>query len=376
MPPEAAARSLPIIGQPAPCTGATVCPISGSPCPGHCIFADILASISLGIVVFDLARDDILFCNRWARDLLERSGVPVDFAHLGALFLPPKRLRAGAVLQPEPLRIGTRFFGFTIYYAEAIAWVFLRDITQKARLEAIAEAVESTNNLGYVFSAVRHELGNPINSIKIALSVLQANLVSHSRETIAEYVDRMLAEIARVERLLRSLRSFSAYEKPQVGPVDLREFCADFIKLVEPMLSERDIRLDTHIDPGVTALCDARALHQVLLNVITNASDALAGRADARIEVRCGASDSVVGIQIEDNGVGVSPEQRAHLFKPFSTTKPNGTGLGLVISRKLLAAMNGTIAMESTEGRGTVVTISLPGADAPPSTRAAMESLP
>lgn len=374
MPPEPK-RSLPVVDQAIPCTGATTCPISGSPCPGHCVFADILASISLGIIVFDLKRDDLLFCNKGARDLLERSSIPVNFARLSTLFLPAERRPPGAVLQPEPLHVGARIFGYTIYYAEAIAWVFVRDITQKARLEAVAEAVETTNNLGYVFSAVRHELGNPINSIKIALSVLQANLVSHSRETIAEYVDRMLSEIARVERLLRSLRSYSAYERPLVGPLDLREFFTDFVKLVEPMLNERGIQLVLDVDRSVTALCDARALHQVLLNVITNASDALIDRDDPRIEIRCRALDNVVGIQIHDNGAGVSSEQQAHLFKPFSTTKPNGTGLGLVISRKLLAAMGGTIAINSVEGRGAVVAISLPSTDAPASTRPPLETL-
>jgi signal transduction histidine kinase len=346
-----------------PCTGSKMCPISSSPCPGLCIFADILASISLGIVVFDLESRGILFCNRWARDQLARARVPMQFQPLHDLLLPSGGGRCGAVVQPGPVRMGTRFFGFTVYYGTNIAWVFLRDITDKMRFEAIAEAVETTNNLGYVFSAVRHELGNPINSIKMALSVLQANLVTSSREMIADYIDRMLTEIARVERLLRSLRSFSAYERPYIERVELGPFFDDFFKLVQPELGAHGIRLTVQIEPDTVVLCDPRALHHVLLNLLTNASDALVGRDAPQVVVRCTVSDSIVVLRIEDNGAGISTEQQVHLFKPFSTTKPAGTGLGLVIARKLLAAMNCTIVLESTEERGTTAIVSLPNAD-------------
>jgi signal transduction histidine kinase len=328
-------------------------------------------------LVFDLERPEILFCNRWARDLLAKAGVEVSFEPvLAFLQFPLKRRRPGAVVQPEAIRMGSRFFGVTVYYAEKIAWVFLRDITEKTRLEAVAGAVETTNSLGYVFSAVRHELGNPINSIKVALGVLQQNLGSYSRETIAEYVDRMLTEVARVERLLRSLRSFSAYERPQIERVELREFFADFIELIRPALAERGIQLVTDVDPQLAAFCDPRALHQVLLNLVTNASDALDGCADATIALRAAAADTIVNIRVEDNGAGIGPEQKERLFKPFSTTKAAGTGLGLVIARKLLAAMNGTIALESGEGRGTTVIVALPNAEPPASTRVTLETIP
>jgi signal transduction histidine kinase len=333
------------------------------------VFADVLASISLGVVVFDLEGREIVFCNRWARGLLGRARVAIDYVSLASLLLPPGRRGAGAVAHPETVRVGTRFLGFSVYYGDAVAWVFVRDITEKRRLEAIAEAVETTNNLGYVFSAVRHELGNPINSIKVALSVLQVNLESHSLPTIADYIERMQTEIGRVERLLRTLRSFSAYERPHPEPVDLAEFWADFLRLVRPELAARDIEVTTAIEAGLVVSCDPRALHQVMLNLVTNAADAVAGRADAAITLRASASDAVVIVRLDDNGPGIAADQRAHLFKPFSTTKPQGTGLGLVITRKLLAAMSGTITLESTEGAGTTATIALPRAHYAPSSR-------
>jgi len=347
------------------CIGSKTCPISNAPCPGECIFADVMASVGLGIVVFDQNARTILFANPWARQLFARVGVPVEFEPLETLLL----VREAVAREPlnglaQQTRLGGRFLGFTVYSARGFAWVFVRDITEKARLESIAAAVETTNNIGYVFSAVRHELGNPINSLKVALGVLEANLDTYSKETIADYVTRMSTEVGRVERLLRSLRSFSLYERPEVVSVELSSFFHEFCNLVRPELDARGIRLQCEVSPSVIAHCDSRALHQVLLNLVTNATDALAGREDPCLTLKCVCSDSFAVIRLEDNGVGITDEQKAELFKPFSTTKPHGTGLGLVIVRKLLAAMGATISIDSVLGVGTTVSIAIPSAGA------------
>lgn len=346
------------------CIGAKTCPISKAACPGECIFSDVMASVGLGILVFDQRQRTLLFANPSARELFARVGMPVEYAALHDAFLgideaPNSVDFSGRARQ---LDVRGRFLGYSVYSSRDHAWVFVRDITEKARLESIAAAVETTNNIGYVFSAVRHELGNPLNSIKVALGVLEANLDTYSRETIADYVARMSTEVSRIERLLRSLRSFSLYERPEVAAVDLSAFFHDFCSLVRPEVDARGIRIHCDVDRPVLANCDTRALHQVLLNLVTNATDALRGRDEPSLTVRCACSESLATIRIEDNGVGISEEQKAELFKPFSTTKPHGTGLGLVIVRKLLAAMNATISIDSTQGAGTAVTIALPAA--------------
>jgi signal transduction histidine kinase len=319
--------------------------------------------MSLGVMVFDLARDHLTYCNAWARSVLATVGVPMELEALRGIFLAHGPRAPGTVLRPKPLRVGGRLIGYTVHHGRGVAWVFLRDVTDKTRLEAIAAAVETTNNIGYVFSAVRHEIGNPINSVKVALGVLAANIEEFSRETIVEYVQRMATEIGRVERLLRTLRTFSAFERPQVEPVELEPFIHDFLSLVRLETEARGIHLETSVPDDAVALCDPRALHHVLLNLIANASDAVAGRAAPHIDVRCELTGSLVLLRVEDNGAGISAEQQARLFTPFSTTKPNGTGLGLLIARKLLAAMDATISIESNQGWGTVVSIALPSGD-------------
>jgi PAS domain S-box-containing protein len=238
-----------------------------------------------------------------------------------------------------------------------------RDVTERRRLESIAEAVNMMDNVGYIFSNLRHELGNPINSIKTALSVLRKNLEQYPRETVESYLDRTLAEIGRVEYLLKALRSFNMHERPRVERVDMAGFLADFHGLVRQDFEQRGILVETEVagEPG-QALADPRALHQVLLNLLTNAADALEGREAPRIVLRLERRGWSVDLTVADNGAGIPEPRRADLFRPFHTGKPHGTGLGLVIVKKLVTQMGGTVEVESEAGAGTEVRVSLAAA--------------
>ncbi len=348
------------------CSDARTCPISQGRCPGSCVFAEVMQSQSLGVVVFDCGADALVFANRATHVLLERAGRRADYPTLRALFLPPGEAPAGpsAVRRRDPLRVGSRLLGYTLYRGGRFAWVLVRDITEKERLESIAEAVESMNNIGYVFSAVRHELGNPVNSIKAALSVLRANLDSYSKETVAEYLDGMGAELGRVENLLRSLKTFSLYERPEIQPVELGALLNDFARRIWDETRRRDISLSVEVARECWAACDPRAMQQVLLNLFANAADAVAGRAKPEVRLAASGGGELAVVRVQDNGPGMTLEQRQKVFKPFHTTKERGTGLGLVISRKMVVRMSGTIAVDSEQGLGTTVTITLPASRA------------
>jgi signal transduction histidine kinase len=340
---------------------ARLCPISQGPCPGECIFARVMESQALGVVVLDLAGQSMIFANRSARALLAHAELAADYPTLHRLFIPAGGEEpSGAESRPEPLRLGTRLIGFTRYREGPFAWFLVRDITAKARLESIAEAVESMNNIGYVFSAVRHELGNPVNSIKAALSVLRANLETYSLDTVAEYLDLLSGEVGRLENLLRSLRTFSLYERPEITDVEMEAFLRAFASLVSAECRRRALALAVDVPRDVWAACDPRALQQVLLNLFANAADAVERCDEPRIRLSAGNADGLVTLRFEDNGCGMDAEQLRNLFRPFHTTKERGTGLGLVISRKMITRMSGTISLESAPEVGTAVTITLP----------------
>ena len=234
-----------------------------------------------------------------------------------------------------------------------------RDVTEQLRYESIAAAVNVMETTGYIFSGIRHELGNPINSVKTALTVLK-QMENPSRATISKYLDRSLAEIGRVEYLLKVLRSFSMYETPVLEPLPVVPFLERFCSLIEEDFAKRGIRLEYRFEKDAgTVRADQRALHQALLNLVTNAADALEGCDDPTITLRVFRREHLVSIVIADNGVGLTPQQLDQLFKPFYTSKPHGTGLGLVITRKLITKMNGTVELRPvpTGGCEAIVTL-------------------
>ncbi len=235
------------------------------------------------------------------------------------------------------------------------------DVTEKLRLESIAETVDTMNNIGYVFSGIRHEIGNPVSSLLIIMNLLQKKYDTSPKETIREYVSQAIAQVERLEYLLSSLKSFNMYESLQMRAIEISSFMEKFITLVAPDLVKKAIEL--LVEPflhDVIVTADPRALQQALLNVVVNASDALAGRPEPKIIVNTERAAGMVRIRVSDNGTGIPEDRKKELFKPFYTTKPHGTGLGLIITRKLLSRMKGFIEIESLANEGTVVDIYLP----------------
>ena len=244
--------------------------------------------------------------------------------------------------------------------------IMLSDITEQRQMEAVIEAANLTKNLGYVFSGIRHEIGNPVNSIKMALSVLQRNLAEYDRDTIALFLDRSLQEVTRLEYLLKALKNYSLFERPVMQELSVTEFISNFATLIRTDFESQHIKVHTILPSDqLIVLADSRALHHVMLNLITNAADALNGNQRAQIIVSAAKSNGQVNIKVDDNGKGISEADLHNLFKPFFTSKATGTGLGLVIVKKMLLAMNGRIGIESYQGMGTTVTISFPGAASP-----------
>jgi signal transduction histidine kinase len=236
-----------------------------------------------------------------------------------------------------------------------------RDLTEQKRLESIAEAVNTMNNIGYVFSGIRHELGNPVNSIKTTVSVLKQRLDKFDRDKTMEYLDRSLQDLGRVEYLLRSLKNFSMYETLRNEDLLLSSFFDNFRNIIEEDFRKRRVRLKIELpEEPLWVFADPRALQQVMLNLVTNSLDALEEREAPRVVIKSSGQGKLVDIVVEDNGKGMSQSQLQDVFKPFYTNKPNGTGMGMVIARKMMAKMDGAISMDSEEGQGTRVTLVLP----------------
>ncbi len=239
--------------------------------------------------------------------------------------------------------------------------VIKRDQTEKNRLESIAEAANLMDNVGFVFSGIRHELGNPLNSLKMAISVLLRQLNDLSLEKIREFLDRSMGEIKRMEYLLYSLKNFNVLEEQEIVLTDLAAFLKNFKRVHEKDLLGNGVALELHVEDKAKSMVDERALHQVFLNLLTNSVNALQSVPDPRISLHLLQKDTQFAqIIFRDNGCGVPDHVKQQLFKPFFTTRAKGTGLGLTIVKKMLTSMNCTVSIQGEAGQGTSIIITLP----------------
>ncbi|OQW99952.1 MAG: hypothetical protein BWK74_01000 [Desulfobacteraceae bacterium A6] len=348
-------------------TSDQICPISKAQCSGDCMFADILENVDIGIIVIDYVKQTLIFQNSTAKSYIQYDQDSSNFHYLCSLLLP--EFMSGKIpeqhqhLHQNYIHYHDRVLGYTVYnVVKDCVWIFLKDVTEKSRLEAIAEAINTTTNIGYVLSGIQHEIGNPINSIKMVMSVLKHNLERYSPETIHVYIDRTLAEIQKIEYLLKSMKNFNMLEKPDLQDVDIRIFLDKLVTLAREDFESKGIRiLVDDIWGDVTACLDPRMFQQVILNILTNAADALDENVtEPAIRISVSTGSGLIWLRIVDNGSGISEERQKELFKPFYTSKVNGTGLGLVISKKMLAKMSCTIDIKSADNNGTAVTISIP----------------
>jgi C4-dicarboxylate-specific signal transduction histidine kinase len=218
------------------------------------------------------------------------------------------------------------------------------------------------NNIGYVFSGISHEIGNPVSALMVTLDLLKTTLDASPKEAIAGHVDRALLQVSKIDYLLNSFRNFGMYETPELQNMRIASFIDQFLSLVSEDFRKKGITIVVEVSPGVDRVyADHRALQQVMLNIFTNAADALEGRADPTITLRVNRDKGDrLRISIEDNGCGMTNEQQANLFKPFYTSKPRGTGLGMVIIKNMLTKMNGTIEVASRKHEGTMLVMTLP----------------
>ena len=170
------------------------------------------------------------------------------------------------------------------------------------------------------------------------------------------------SEIARLSLLVEQFLDFARPKRPQVTPQKLQEIMEETLLLVRTEASRRRIRIDKRW-PGDLPIIwvDGAQIKQVFLNILLNAMQAMPS--GGVIQVRMHARGEHLTTEIHDQGEGMPAEMKAHLFTPFFTTKPNGVGLGLSISQRMIEGHRGAIRVTSQPGVGTTVRIELPLVD-------------
>jgi signal transduction histidine kinase/CheY-like chemotaxis protein len=270
--------------------------------------------------------------------------------------------------------------------AEAFNW--MTGDLQRSRLvlEKAAESLADTrerlvqteklSTVGQFVAGVAHELNNPL-AVVIGFSELL--LGKKPEEKFRSQLEIIGKSAQRCHRIVANLLSFSRVHRPERKAIRLNGTVDEVVELMAYNLRTSNIEVIKDLQPVLPPIvADQHQLQQVFVNIMGNARQAVEGfRPDGRIIVRTRASSGVVRVEIEDNGPGISPENKRRIFEPFFTTKPvgKGTGLGLSLVCDIIREHSGTISLASELGHGATFIIELPiCADEVPASPAAVRA--
>ena len=217
---------------------------------------------------------------------------------------------------------------------------------------------EKLATLGQVAAAVGHELRNPLGVMNNALYFLKT-ILTDANDTTREYLGIIGIEIKAATQIVSDLQDAVQTKPPDLQPVSPLELVVESLNkctLTENIVLRQEVSKSLPL-----IIVDPRQIEQVLVNLISNAVDAMAGGGELRIEAE--SVGRFVRMRVSDTGSGISPENMANLFKPLFTTKARGLGLGLVVVKNLMENNGGTVEVNSRLGQGTTFTLVLPVAE-------------
>lgn len=248
--------------------------------------------------------------------------------------------------------------------ALAVGWVMLvRDLTTTRQEAEQTLESERLNALTLLAAGVAHEIGNPLNSLDIHLQLLARKLRKlppGDRAPLEEHLTTARNEIKRLDTILKQFLQAVRPSTPNRERCDLTKVLRDALRLLEPELEARGIAVELDVADHFPAMdADAGQFQQVFYNLLRNAFQAIGGK-NGLIRISAKANEFEATLSIEDNGTGISPEHMGALFEPYRTTKQSGSGLGLLIVRRVIREHGGEIEIQSEPGAGTRVLIHLP----------------
>jgi len=258
------------------------------------------------------------------------------------------------------------------YQGHAVRLTIIRDITARKQMESQIMMQDRLASVGLLASSLAHEIGTPLGVIRGRAEFLGAQLGSN--KAAQENLEVIVAQIDRVSALIRSLLNLARHDtSSKLGTGLVNQVVSDVLNLMAHGFRKNSITIRNEIsaDLAVRVGAEAEPLHQVFLNLIVNASQAIeaACKEQGRIEghfVRIWAEDEGANwaIHVQDSGCGISEKNMRNLFKPFFTTKDVGvgTGLGLVTSYRIVERWNGKIGVKSKLAQGSIFTVVLPKA--------------
>jgi len=235
----------------------------------------------------------------------------------------------------------------------------MNDLTSVRRLEEVVRESRTLAALGEMAAGLAHEIRNPLGGIKGFVSLLSRDLGADP--AYARILDQLTRAIDSLNRIVTDFLAFGAPARPQPRVIDLRGVALEAIALIEAegLVGDR-VRLERHFPRAACcAIADRDHLKQALLNIVRNAAEATP--ADGQITVTISAEQGLASVVVGDSGPGIAEDAKQRLFRPFGSTKPGGSGLGLAVAKALVEKNGGRLSLES-DASGTRAGITLTAA--------------
>ncbi len=243
--------------------------------------------------------------------------------------------------------------------------LIMRDFTERHRETQETLESERIAALQLLAAGVAHEIGNPLNSLTIHLQLLERRLRKLPETDRAQFTHPLSVAQEEIKRLDSIVTQFLRAIRPaplQRSPHDLNSLVRDAADFLAPELKSRNILLELDLAPGLPILdVDQDQLKQAFYNIIKNASEAM--KQGGLLKIRTGADAEWVAVTFADTGGGMTQEAMARVFEPYFTTKKGGSGLGLMITQRIIRAHGGEVVLESDPGKGLRLTLRLPRHD-------------
>ena len=250
--------------------------------------------------------------------------------------------------------------------AEEVGHVMiLRDITESRRTAQQTIESERLNALMLLAAGVAHEIGNPLNSLHIHLQLMERSvqkLQDGAKEDLEQSIEVARSEVNRLDSIVTQFLKAIRPSRPQLRAENVNTIVEEAVRFFAPELQDREIVVEQELRSDVPLLqLDRDQIKQAFYNVIKNSLEAMHRHGTLRI--RTDLDDTHVIVRFVDTGGGMSAENLSRVFQPYFTTKLSGTGLGLLIVRRIVREHGGELSIESSQGRGLTLTIRLPYID-------------
>ncbi|MFD2672677.1 PAS domain S-box protein [Marinicrinis sediminis] len=247
---------------------------------------------------------------------------------------------------PATIVIDERVVGF---------YVIVKDMTESRKHDELMKQAEKLSLAGQLAAGIAHEIRNPLTSVKGFIQ-----LIATAPSVKSQYIDIIQTELDRIELIVSELLVLAKPHNLQFREDSIEQIVQDVVTLMAPQATLHAIEVKHQCAPGLLAIrCDSNQLKQVFINFIKNAIEACPNGGWIQIEVQQGEGGSI-HISFTDNGCGIPEHILQKMGDPFLTTKKTGTGLGFMISQKIIENHQGQLHITSKEGEGTTVMVTLP----------------